>query len=162
DKIDVLFDIDNSASMGDKQAYLAKAIPDLIARLVSPRCIDPNGEANGYGADPDGHCAEGTAEFPPVRDMHLGIVSSSLGGRLGAASVCPGSATLAVAGGGMMPRHNDDQGHLVARAADPTTSGGYGETPLAATGTAGFLDWAPGGAPPALSDPSTFTSDFQA
>src|SRR5450432_885777 len=28
DKVDLLFDIDNSASMGDKEAYLARAIPD--------------------------------------------------------------------------------------------------------------------------------------
>ena len=35
-KVDILFDIDNSASMGDKQAYLAQAIPDLLTRLVTP------------------------------------------------------------------------------------------------------------------------------
>src|SRR5579872_2675825 len=29
DKVDILFDIDNSASMGDKQDYLKAAIPDL-------------------------------------------------------------------------------------------------------------------------------------
>ena len=39
-KIDMLFDIDNSASMGDKQAYLVQAIPDLIDGLVNPNCID--------------------------------------------------------------------------------------------------------------------------
>src|SRR6204780_5109497 len=39
DKIDLLFDIDNSASMGDKQQYLAKAIPDLVSRLVQPNCV---------------------------------------------------------------------------------------------------------------------------
>src|SRR2546428_72687 len=36
DKIDLLFMIDNSASMGDKQEYLKLAIPDLVNRLVSP------------------------------------------------------------------------------------------------------------------------------
>ena len=40
DKVDLLFDIDNSASMGDKQAYLAQAIPDLVSRLVTPNCVD--------------------------------------------------------------------------------------------------------------------------
>src|SRR5580693_1526852 len=40
DKIDLLFDIDNSASMGDKQDYLASAIPDLISRLINPNCVD--------------------------------------------------------------------------------------------------------------------------
>ena len=44
DKVDILFDIDNSASMGDKQAYLSKAIPDLITRLVTPNCVDANGD----------------------------------------------------------------------------------------------------------------------
>ena len=40
DKIDMLFDIDNSASMGDKQSYLEQAIPDLINRLINPYCLD--------------------------------------------------------------------------------------------------------------------------
>src|ERR1700734_1523080 len=39
-KLDLLFSIDNSASMGDKQAYLEQAIPNLIQRLVTPNCID--------------------------------------------------------------------------------------------------------------------------
>ena len=36
DKVDLLFMIDNSASMGDKQALLAEAVPDMITRLESP------------------------------------------------------------------------------------------------------------------------------
>ena len=36
-KIDLLLMIDNSASMGDKQAILASAVPDLVRGLVSPR-----------------------------------------------------------------------------------------------------------------------------
>src|SRR5580658_3340410 len=39
-KVDLLFDIDNSASMGDKQAYLEQAVPDLITRLVTPNCVN--------------------------------------------------------------------------------------------------------------------------
>jgi hypothetical protein len=42
DKVDILFDIDNSASMGDKQNYLIQAIPDLIGRLLTPDCLDVN------------------------------------------------------------------------------------------------------------------------
>src|ERR1700733_8976882 len=73
DKVDLLFDIDNSASMGDKQAYLAQAIPDLIARLVTPNCVDSGGNATGIAADINGNCSVGTVEFPPVHDMHIGI-----------------------------------------------------------------------------------------
>src|SRR6516162_472050 len=80
DKLDLLFMIDNSASMGDKQALLAKAVPDMITRLVSPNCLDANDNPTGQKADANGACPNGTkAEFPPVHDMHIGIVSSSLG-----------------------------------------------------------------------------------
>ncbi|MGH7329028.1 MAG: hypothetical protein ACREJX_11825, partial [Polyangiaceae bacterium] len=52
DKVDLLFDIDNSASMGDKQAYLSKAVPDLINRLINPYCVDNDGNPvkDGSGA----------------------------------------------------------------------------------------------------------------
>jgi hypothetical protein len=33
DKVDLLFAIDNSASMGDKQAILRDVVPDLLERL---------------------------------------------------------------------------------------------------------------------------------
>src|SRR5580698_7153105 len=55
DKVDILFDIDNSASMGDKQAYLANAIPLLITRLVQPNCVDANGNVMG-SSDLMGNC----------------------------------------------------------------------------------------------------------
>src|SRR5262252_3508608 len=47
DKIDLLFMIDNSISMADKQAVLKDAVPDLVQRLVSPNCVDADtGVAN--------------------------------------------------------------------------------------------------------------------
>src|SRR5262249_40455023 len=39
DKIDLLFMIDNSSSMADKQKILAAAVPDLVRGLVNPRCV---------------------------------------------------------------------------------------------------------------------------
>src|SRR6516162_1865621 len=42
-KIDLVFMIDNSASMADKQQILADAIPDLVNRLVDPICVNPDG-----------------------------------------------------------------------------------------------------------------------
>ena len=36
DKVDLLVLVDNSSSMGDKQAYLSQAVPDLVKRLVQP------------------------------------------------------------------------------------------------------------------------------
>ena len=83
DKVDILFDIDNSASMGDKQTYLIQAIPQMIARLVTPRCIDSHGAAvPKENADPTtGQCATGSPEFTAVHDMHIGVVTSALGPR---------------------------------------------------------------------------------
>lgn len=42
-KVDLLFMIDNSASMGDKQAVLADAVPKLLVGLLQPKCVGPKG-----------------------------------------------------------------------------------------------------------------------
>jgi len=111
DKIDLLFAIDNSASMGDKQTYLEQAIPDLLTRLVAPNCIDPNDATKVLGqSHDDGACDAGAVEFPPVHDLHIGIVSSSLGPRLGDKPF--GGKGGSCTGGG----HEDDRAHLLTRA----------------------------------------------
>ena len=86
DQVDILFMIDNSTSMGDKQKLLSQAVPLLVNRLVQPNCVDGQGnaltDADGGVATVDPTsltCATGTPEFPAVHDMHIGIVSSSLG-----------------------------------------------------------------------------------
>src|ERR1700756_594330 len=73
DKLDLLFMIDNSASMGDKQALLAQAVPDMITRLVSPFCLDASGNYTTDHVKTDGTCPQmsESPEFPPVHDMHL-------------------------------------------------------------------------------------------
>ncbi len=149
DKVDLLFDIDNSASMGDKQAYLAKAIPDLLTRLVQPNCVDANMNVTGK-ASLSGTCADpsSNAEFPPVHNMHIGIVSSSLGSRLG--NQCQPDA-MQTTPQGMIPRHNDDEAHLLNRTADPNNLTNYTEGTLAdAPPIDDFLDWFP----PASINPS--------
>src|SRR5579859_1317451 len=171
DKVDILFDIDNSASMGDKQAYLSKAIPDLLTRLVTPNCVNPNGMITGQ-SDLKGACTDPTssAEFPPVHNMHIGIVSSSLGPRLGDA--CDPNAQQMTAQG-MISRHSDDQAHLLDRGADPMNLTNYTETPVGAADPDHFLDWFPppsvntlntnvtptGPAP--VTDPTMLSTDFQ-
>jgi len=77
DKIDLLFMIDNSASMADKQEILKSAVPVLLNRLTSPICVDEMGVTHGNFAL--GKCAVGKPEFQPVADIHVGIVTSSLG-----------------------------------------------------------------------------------
>jgi hypothetical protein len=88
DKIDLLFMIDNSRSMSDKQAILQLAVPDLVNRLVNPICVDSMG--NQFPPpDTGASCPAGqTQEFNPVRDINIGVVSSSLGD-IGANDACP-------------------------------------------------------------------------
>lgn len=91
--IDMLFVIDNSVSMGDKQDILKVAVPKMVERLVAPNCVDV--ETKEYvtrsqlqGSDLPPTCPMGAKlEFNPVNDIHLGIVSSSLGDHGG--SACP-------------------------------------------------------------------------
>ena len=81
--------IDNSVSMGDKQELLQAAVPDMIQSLVSPSCVD--GSGNVLGPSQNAQCAQGHLQFPPVQDLHVAIVSSSLGGR--GSDACPATTT---------------------------------------------------------------------
>ena len=130
DKVDLLLMIDNASSMADKQRILADAVPDLLRGLVQPKCVDKTtGAATGALADPlkaaAEQCAPGSEPaFTPITDMHIGIVSSSLGG-MGSDSCKPNEAG----------RHNDDRGRLVARGKDGKD--------LPQAGDLHFLAWYP-------------------
>src|SRR5262245_30137470 len=52
DKVDLLFMIDNSSSMGDKQEILKDAVPNLLQGLLKPRCVNADGKPTGPLADP--------------------------------------------------------------------------------------------------------------
>lgn len=127
-KVDLLIMVDNSSSMGDKQKILADAVPDLVRGLVRPQCVDKTTRiATGGTADPlkpEGQqCPSGQdPAFPPITDMHIGVLSSSLGG-LGSESCKPGDG------------HTDDKGHLLAR--------GPANAPVAAAGDLNFIAWYP-------------------
>ncbi len=94
-EIDLLFVIDNSVSMADKQQILVDAVPQMVQRLISPGC--KNGEDPATNPD----CER---EFAPVDDIHIGVISSSLGGH--GSTSCPRNAP---------DFDNDDQGWLIPR-----------------------------------------------
>src|SRR5687767_6549593 len=51
DKIDLLFMIDNSVSMQDKQNTLREALPELVDRLITPTCVDAQGNLTAQRSD---------------------------------------------------------------------------------------------------------------
>jgi hypothetical protein len=140
DKIDILFDIDNSASMGDKQQYLEAAIPDLINRLVNPNCLDSTMAVTGPSTN--GTCSNigDRLEFPPVHDLHVGIVSSSLGQRLGDACDPAAMALIPFAN---LSAHNDDHAHLLSRSLTYAADLSSATEGVVADASQGFLYWYP-------------------
>jgi len=148
-KIDLLFMIDNSASMADKQQILAEAVPDLVGRLTNPVCV--NSESREWHSSPatvSEDCPEGTErEFDPITDIHIGIVTSSLGsqGFPGSNSPCMNDDTN---------NTRDQQAHLARftlAGADPTYAG------------KGFLNWDPKqeADPPGEEDVTNLVANFK-
>ncbi|HVY49567.1 MAG TPA: hypothetical protein VHB21_26925 [Minicystis sp.] len=142
DKVDIVFGIDNSASMADKQEIMSLALSDMIESLSNPPCFDSSG--NIVGPSQNGSCPAGShTAYAPVVDIHVGVVSSSLGGHgNGLNGVCDPSQ------GG----HQNDMGHLIDRAPGGGTVPTYKHL--------GYLQWDPLQKldPPGDSDVATFTS----
>jgi hypothetical protein len=95
DKVDLLFVVDNSGSMADKQDALAKRIPQLMKLLTQ------------IGVDPI------TGGAPKIVDLHVAVITSSLGSQ--GTSACD-PATFP---------HADDRAHLMPRAGDVPPATGY-------------------------------------
>jgi len=142
--IDLLFVIDNSASMADKQEILAAAVPDLVDRLIRPRCINSKHEVV---AEQDGKCpALSRREFDPIQDIHIGVISSSIGGH--GSDSCSNVPTASYT-----PRM-EDMAHLLTRDSEGGTVPTYDGK--------GFLLWDPRakGTPPGDSNAVEFVAEF--
>ncbi len=94
EKLDLLIVVDNSRSMKDKQSELGRRIPELVAGLATPH-VDPE-----------------TGRVTRVLDMHVGVITSSLGAHGGGA--CHPAR---------WPGRLDDRAHLLPR---PGEGGGDG------------------------------------
>jgi hypothetical protein len=137
-KIDLLLVVDNSASMADKQQILALVAPDLLSGLLNPACVDSGGNPVPAAVQPGptGACPAGTQrDYPVVTDVHVGMLSSSLGtfGADGCLDKTPSGCT-----GTPNSTPNDDHGHLVTRANPCGTMG-----TLPTYKNEGFLAWDP-------------------
>lgn len=159
DKIDLLFMIDNSISMADKQAILAEAVPLLMQRLITPICVRPCTEANctdqqkkdGVPVNANApNCPAGSSpEFPPIKDIHVGVITSSMGahGAAGSKDVC------------QLPS-DDDHAHLLG---DIRNTRDMITPALQPYDANGFLKWDTTNnkyTPPGESNAATFNTKF--
>lgn len=124
DKVDLLLVIDNSLAMADKQTVLTASMPRLLRRLTNPNCVNEDGSAVLEGPMPTVPCPGGFhREFAPLSDVHIGIVTSSLGDFGG--DTCPEE--------GVQNRSMNDHAWLL------------GALPRAKLGGGPFLAWADSG-----------------
>ncbi|MEZ4225432.1 MAG: hypothetical protein R3B13_31055 [Polyangiaceae bacterium] len=141
DKIDMLFMLDNSISMADKQKILESAVPKLVERLVTPRCVDSGTKAPTTGNFPN-CAASDEPEFPPIKDIHLGVITSSLGAH--------GGDTCSETSPNFKPDQND-KGRLVGPLRGVTNHEGLD-----------FLWWNPDTDSADAADSNTLISEFSA
>jgi hypothetical protein len=134
DKIDLLFMIDNSISMSDKQTILADAVPVLVQRLITPACVDDEGMPVGGNANEAGICQNGIAEFKPIKNIHIGVITSSLGDH-GSNDVCSDAQNQANVMGGNPASFYNDLAQLL-----PSVRPAAG---LYSWNNSGFLVWDP-------------------
>src|SRR5262249_20703988 len=126
-QMDLLFVIDNSSSMADKQELLKDAVPGLLRRLANPLCVGIADSTMSFSpttvAEP---CpTDFRREFEPLTDLHVGIITTSLGAMGGDACEQRSSSDEAL----------DDRGHLLATRPRGSFVPTYGNM--------GFLDWDP-------------------
>ena len=156
--IDVLFMVGNWKELGDEQALLAEAVPQLLTQLLRPHCIRDDGAKLGPSelTSEGPSCAEGKVEFKPVNDIHIGVVTSSLGDHGHRGECTPGTDSYFVDANGqriLVPDDVNDKAYLMgtlgrgarALASDST----FAQTDTVRLDAQGFLAWGgtSGGAP---------------
>jgi hypothetical protein len=126
DKVDLLLVVDNSPNTDNFQALFAATEGYLLGRFAQPACVNGLGNVVEVTAGPTDACTVGQREFPPINDVHVGVITTSLGGH--GADICsPASVNYD-------PTQND-AGHLITR--------GPGGTVVPTYQSLGFLAWDP-------------------
>lgn len=140
-KLDLLFVVDNSRNVEVAQDLFAATLPYFFDRLVRPACVNGLGNVVSKTESSSDPCPVGEREFAAIQDIHVGVLSTSLGGH--GADVCsPASPSYS--------EIQNDRGHLLSRSP-------IGDAVTTYDGK-GFLAWDPGQAlsPPGEADETTF------
>ncbi len=146
-KLDLLLVLDNSQSLNDKQQLLVEALPRLIGNLINPPCV-ADGQVVAEPATPEDACPTGERRTTPISDLHLGIITSSLG----------------AAGNGFCSQAGSSDSSYSAEMEDMAHLLGSVRSGLRSYQNLGFLAWdnRPEAArdPNATNDVGTLTTDF--
>jgi hypothetical protein len=110
-QLDVLLMVDNSLGMADKQGKLSTALRVLMERFTRPVCVDAAGVPTGARSDGN-RCASGAPEFPPLTDIHVGVITSSLGDH-GSNDVCSDTQNQANLSTGSAASQYNDRAQLL-------------------------------------------------
>jgi hypothetical protein len=126
DKVDLLLVVDNAPNTDDLQALFAATLPYLLDRFAHPACVNGLGNVLATPSGPTDPCLVGQREFQPVTDLHVGVITTSLGGH--------GADTCSPAASSWTPTQNDGA-HLITRGPAGTVVPTYQNQ--------GFLAWDP-------------------
>jgi hypothetical protein len=151
DKVDILFVVDNTRAMADKQDVLAQTLADLVDGLANPPCVDASGGKTRVQRPTDSCPAGSHRAHTPTGDIHLGLISSSLGGH--GSDSCPDVVSNDPVCAPASNTTNNDKAHLLDRTDQ------CGTTSAPTYQNKGFLVWdsnAPGG----ISDPAQLVATF--
>jgi hypothetical protein len=145
-RVDVLLVVDNSRNLEVAHRALAETVPYLVDRLVNPACVNGLGNVLGKAPASGAACEVGVRDFAPVTDLHIGVISTSLGGH-GADSCSPKSPAFQPS--------QDDAAHLLTRAAS-------GQSDVPTYQSQGFLAWDPAAVaqPPGEASQQALTARF--
>jgi len=145
-KLDLLLVLDNSRYLDTAHGLLVDTLPYLLDRLARPACVNGFGTVVAETASPSDPCPVGVRDFAPLRDVHIGVISTSIGGH---------GADICNTDNGGVNATSDDHAHLLTRA------GASGAVPT--WQNKGFLFWDPGqgASPPGEADLGALETDLR-
>src|ERR1700722_2871530 len=79
-RVDLLLVIDNSPNTDELRALFGATAPYLVSRFAHPACVNGLGNVVATTTNDTNPCPDGQREFQPVQDVHIAVVTSSLGG----------------------------------------------------------------------------------
>jgi hypothetical protein len=79
EKVDLLMVVDNSGSMAENQRNIMAQLGPLINQLTNPPCISRSTPGGGMPHPCMAGNMDDTPQYPAVKDLHVGVVSTDLG-----------------------------------------------------------------------------------